>query len=68
MTNEYNVKSPHAWGCSVSFCAQNRLSKTSGHGKRLIVEIDLTHKEHSHDYPNQAQIEALIGGGHDPVS
>ena len=31
------------WG-SVSNCVQNRLSKPSGHGKRLIVSIDLTHK------------------------
>ena len=29
---------------SVLTCVQKRLRKTSGHGKRLIVNIDLTHK------------------------
>ena len=38
----------------VSFCVQNRLRKTSGHGKRLIVWIDLLTKEHSHDHSSQA--------------
>ena len=38
----------------VSNCVQNRLRKTSGHGKRLIVEIDLLTKEHSHDHSSQA--------------
>ena len=28
----------------VSNCVQNRLRKTSGHGKRLIAEIDLLTK------------------------
>ena len=28
----------------VSYCVQNRLRKTSGHGKRLIAEIDLLTK------------------------
>ena len=31
---------------SVSICVQNRLSQTSGHGKRLIDEIDLLTKEY----------------------
>ncbi len=39
---------------SVSNCVQNRLRKTSGHGKRLIDEIDLLTKEQSHDHSNQA--------------
>ena len=39
---------------SVSFCVQNRLRAKSGHGKRLIDEIDLLTKEQSHDHPNQA--------------
>ena len=39
---------------SVSFCVQNRLRETSGHGKRLIDVIDLLTKEQSHDHPNQA--------------
>ena len=41
-------------GGSVSFCVQNRLRETSGHGKRLIDVIDLLTKEQSHDHPNQA--------------
>ena len=41
-------------GGSVSFCVQNRLRAKSGHGKRLIDEIDLLTKEQSHDHPNQA--------------
>ena len=44
---------PSPWG-SVSFCVQNRLREKSGHGKRLIDEIDLLTKEQSHDHPNQA--------------
>ena len=39
---------------SVSFCVQNRLRKKSGHGKRLVVEVDLTHKEYRHDHSSQA--------------
>ena len=39
---------------------QNRLSKKSGHGKRLIVEVDLLTKECSHDHSNEAYCE-LIG-------
>ena len=39
---------------NVSNCVQNRLRKTSGHGKRLIVWIDLLTKEHSHDHSSQA--------------
>ena len=38
----------------VSYCVQNRLRKTSGHGKRLIAEIDLLTKEHRHDHSSQA--------------
>ena len=38
----------------VSYCVQNRLRKTSGHGKRLITEIDLLTKEHRHDHSSQA--------------
>ena len=41
-------------GGSVANCVQNRLRKTSGHGKRLIVSIDLTHKELDHDHSSQA--------------
>ena len=41
------------WGY-VSYCVQNRLRKTSGHGKRLITEIDLLTKEHRHDHSSQA--------------
>ena len=33
---------------------QNRLKKKSGHGKRLINQIDLTHKELDHDHSKQA--------------
>ena len=39
---------------SVAFCVQNRLREKSGHGKRLIDEIDLLTKEHSHDHSSQA--------------
>ena len=39
---------------SVSICVQNRLSAASGHGKRLINQIDLTHKEFDHDHSEQA--------------
>ena len=39
---------------SVPSCVQNRLRKASGHGKRLIAEIDLTHKELDHDHSRQA--------------
>ena len=38
---------------SVSNCMQNRLRETSGHGKRLIVSIDLLTEEHSHDHSSQ---------------
>ena len=44
----------NALGGSVSNCVQNRLRKTSGHGKRLIDEIALLTKEQSHDHSNQA--------------
>ena len=39
---------------SVAKSVQKRLRKTSGHGKRLIDEIDLTHKESNHDHSGQA--------------
>ena len=39
---------------SVSNCVQTRLRKTSGHGKRLIVWIDLLAKERRHDHSSQA--------------
>ena len=39
---------------SVLISVQNRLSKKSGHGKRLIVEVDLLTKECSHDHSNEA--------------
>ena len=39
---------------SVSNCVQNRLKEKSGHGKRLIDEIDLLTKEQSYDHPHQA--------------
>jgi hypothetical protein len=38
----------------VSFCVQKRLSNESGHGKRLIADIDLTPKELDHDHSSQA--------------
>ena len=38
----------------VAFCVQNRLRKKSGHGKRLIVEVDLLTKECSHDHSNES--------------
>ena len=41
---------------SVPNYVQNRLSQTSGHGKRLIDEIDLLTKEYSHDHSHQAHI------------
>ena len=43
---------------SVLISVQNRLSKKSGHGKRLIVEVDLLTKECSHDHSNEAYCEA----------
>jgi len=44
------------WTCrgSVLTCVQKGLSQTGGHGKRLIVEVDLTDKESGHDHPCQA--------------
>ena len=39
---------------SVSICVQKRLNEKSGHGKRLINQIDLTHKEFDHDHSEQA--------------
>ena len=39
---------------SVPNYVQNRLSQTSGHGKRLIDEIDLLTKEYSHDHSQRA--------------
>ena len=41
-------------GGSVSICVQKRLSASSGHGKRSINQIDLTHKEFDHDHSEQA--------------
>ena len=39
---------------SVPNCVQNCLRETSGHGKRLIDEIDLLTKEYNHDHSQQA--------------
>ena len=41
-------------GVMFRFVCKNRLRKASGHGKRLIDEIDLLTKECSHDHSTQA--------------
>ena len=51
---------------SVLISVQNRLSKKSGHGKRLILEVDLLTKEcttttRTKRTAKPRQIEALIG-------
>ena len=38
----------------VSYRVQSRLSGKSGHGKRLLADIDLTHKQPDHDHSIQA--------------
>ena len=42
----------------------NLLSEASGHGKRLITQIDLIHKELDHDHSEHASRE--VGGRPQP--
>ena len=46
-----------SWGKagSVSYCVQKLLRKESGHGKRLIVKVDLLTKERHHDHPDKTR-------------